>query len=107
MDNIKFLNVRVRVGDNIGVMPGLEYEGKLWLAPVWSDTASLQISKPDVLYRFDNRQHTKHTNPLDGIEYTLNGQLPANFPDGESSQGFEVAQAPDISVSIPSVQSSH
>ena len=104
---MRFLNVQVRVGDEIGIMSGFEYEGKLWLAPVWSESKSLQISKPDYLFRFDNRSHTKHTNDPEGIDYTLNEQLPKGFPDGETSLGFEVVLAPDVSISTSGGESSH
>ena len=105
MNDIKFIKVLVRIGDAVGEMTGLEYEGKLWLAPIWSDSKSLEVSKPDCLYRFDNHLYT--ASHQFGTDYVLNEQLPEGFPDGDTSNGFEALLEPDITVERPNSDSIH
>ena len=55
---VKILKCLVCLSDgHVGLCDGIEYEGKLWLVPVWRSHPTEPYATPERIIRFDNFPH--------------------------------------------------
>lgn len=77
----------------------IEYEGKLWLVPLWLSPQDGKWQTPARIIRFD---HLKHQNRgLKGVfEYTLQAPIPTAVLNGtappQEAAYYEVIERPNI-----------
>lgn len=91
--------VAVMCENSVLNVDGMSYENKLWLVPKWLDYPLEKMSKPERMIRFDNL-------PFDQLEanslhdFLLQEPIPKAVLDGETTAGFEVLLAENISFGI-------
>lgn len=90
--------VRVFIEDEIGTCDGIEWQGKLWLVPLWIDSKGSPGSTPLRAIRFDTLPHRSVN--FEGLRYWIDAPLPKSLfsTEGPSTPmpGFEVEVMPGI-----------
>lgn len=78
---------------------GIEYEGKLWLVPTWSESLTKPIAIPKRIIRFDTFPHQKTEDSVFDYENVL---LPISEADliGKMPSGIEYVDHPR-GISVP------
>ncbi len=84
----------------ICAMDTIEFEGKMWLVPVWLDNREEGFSYPARIILLDTLPHEKSRSPLE--DFLLTDPLPKAVFDGqvppESELDYVVVERPDIQV---------
>jgi hypothetical protein len=78
----------------------IEYEGKMWLVPVWLDSETKGISMPARIICLDNLPHQKIQEGTD-YHFVLNCPIPRSIVGGKNQNHkeiFIVIERPNISL---------
>lgn len=100
LENMKTIFVvAVMCENSVLNVDGMLYENKLWLVPKWLDYPLEKMSKPERMIRFD-------VLPFDQLQenslhdFLLQEPIPKAVLDGETTDGFEVLLAENITFGI-------
>lgn len=93
---MKIMKASMRVSGVLLQFDTVEFEGKLWVVSGWQDRKSKRVFMPIRIIRFDHLPYQKVDRP--DCAYTLGDLIPRSVLDGETIEGFEVRNLPNISV---------
>lgn len=93
---MKILKASMRIFGEALLFDIVKFEGKLWLVSGWQDRKSKRVFMPTRIIRFDHLSYQKVDRP--NCAYDLGELIPRSVIDGETIQGFEVRNLPNIEV---------
>jgi hypothetical protein len=93
-------------GNAIEPIDTIEFEGKLWLVPLWNDRKGQAKTQPKRLIRLDSLEYQKEP-PSSPYQFALSQKLPKSvFSDQfqqQEGESFEVLESPDIWLDLPRI----
>lgn len=85
-------------GDGFYSCDAIEYKGGFWLVPHWLEAPSEGYKIPTRIIRFDKHPYQKDSF---GADFLLNAPIPKAVLDGQTKDGYEVIDRPDLKFYIP------
>jgi hypothetical protein len=96
---MKILITMVSDGASLLPLDTIEYEGGLWLVPLWIATQDGERLQPARIIRLDSLPHTK-LGPPQPFDFQLLSPIPKGVLDGTASplvmQRYDVIESPAI-----------
>jgi hypothetical protein len=96
--------VAVTTDKTIARWPGIERDGKLWLATLVSANPSKGLMRLDRLVRFDKLRHQVLSPPVQGMAYAVNVPIPKALFDLDLPQtgldDYEIEDDAEIEVPV-------
>ena len=101
---MKIIKIMISDGSRIGPIDAIEYEGEMWLVPVWIESPSAGWKKPERIVRLHPKRFQRMPPgsqadffvPLPIPKAVLSGHVPS-----ELSAEYKVVEAPQIQIEIP------
>jgi len=93
---VKILKASMRIFGAATQFDTVKFEGKLWLVTGWQDRKAKQVFMPTRIIRFDHLPYQAVDRP--DCAYDLGELIPKSVIDGETMQGFEIRNLPNIAI---------